>query len=187
MVLFTLRKVAVLIGTMLGLAALTFIITNVAPGDPARLVAGPDATNDMVETIRREYGLDRSLIEQFAIYMGDLLTGDLGRSIVSTRSVIEELARYVPATLELVLVAMTIGILIGVPFGMLSAVYKDRFIDQLTRILSISGVALPAFWFGILLQLFFAVRLELLPVSGRLPLTSLAPSRSHTCSSSTLF
>ena len=74
MVLFTLRKVAVLIGTMLGLAALTFIITNVAPGDPARLVAGPDATNDMVETIRREYGLDRPLIEQFLIYMGDLLT-----------------------------------------------------------------------------------------------------------------
>jgi peptide/nickel transport system permease protein len=160
---------------MLGLAALTFIITNVAPGDPARLVAGPDATNDMVETIRREYGLDRPLIEQFLIYMGDLLTGDLGRSIVSTRSVMEELARYVPATLELVLVAMTLGILIGVPFGMLSAVYKDRFIDQVTRILSISGVALPAFWFGILLQLFFAVRLELLPVSGRLPLTALAP------------
>jgi peptide/nickel transport system permease protein len=175
MVLFTLRKVAVLIGTMLGLAALTFIITNVAPGDPARLVAGPDATNDMVETIRREYGLDRPLIEQFAIYMGDLLTGDLGRSIVSTRSVMEELARYVPATLELVLVAMMLGVLIGVPFGMLSAVYKDRFIDQVTRILSISGVALPAFWFGILLQLFFAVRLELLPVSGRLPLTALSP------------
>src|SRR4051812_26601235 len=175
MVLFTLRKVAVLIGTMLGLAALTFIITNVAPGDPARLVAGPDATNDMVETIRREYGLNRPLIEQFLIYMGDLLTGDLGRSIVSTRSVMEELARYVPATLELVLVAMTLGVLIGVPFGMLSAVYKDRFIDQVTRILSISGVALPAFWFGILLQLFFAVRLELLPVSGRLPLTALAP------------
>lgn len=175
MVLFTLRKVAVLIGTMLGLAALTFIITNVAPGDPARLVAGPDATNDMVETIRREYGLDRPLIEQFLIYMGDLITGDLGRSIVSTRSVMEELTRYVPATLELVLVAMTLGILIGVPFGMLSAVYKDRFIDQVTRILSISGVALPAFWFGILLQLFFAVRLELLPVSGRLPLTALAP------------
>jgi len=87
----------------------------------------------------------------------------------------EELARYVPATLELVLVAMMLGVLIGVPFGMLSAVYKDRFIDQVTRILSISGVALPAFWFGILLQLFFAVRLELLPVSGRLPLTALSP------------
>jgi len=175
MLTFTFRKVAVLVGTMLGLAALTFLITNVAPGDPARLVAGPDATNDMVETIRQEYGLNRPLYEQFAIYMGDLLTGDLGRSIVSTRPVIDELARYVPATLELVLVAMTLGILFGVPFGMLSAVYKDKFLDQVTRIFSISGVALPAFWFGILLQLFFAVRLEWLPVSGQLPLTELPP------------
>ncbi|MDF2811499.1 MAG: D-Ala-D-Ala transporter subunit, partial [Microvirga sp.] len=92
MISFTFRKVAVLIGTMIGLAALTFLITNVAPGDPARLVAGPDATNDMVETIRVEYGLDRPLIEQFAIYMGDLFTGNLGRSIVSTRPVLDELA-----------------------------------------------------------------------------------------------
>ncbi|KAB0266141.1 ABC transporter permease [Microvirga brassicacearum] len=175
MISFTFRKVAVLIGTMIGLAALTFLITNVAPGDPARLVAGPDATNDMVETIRVEYGLDRPLIEQFAIYMGDLFTGNLGRSIVSTRPVLDELARYVPATLELVLVAMALGILVGVPFGMLSAVYRDRWLDQITRILSISGVALPAFWFGILLQLFFAVRLEWLPVSGQLSLTALAP------------
>ncbi|WP_210492721.1 ABC transporter permease [Microvirga antarctica] len=175
MLSLTLRKIAVLIGTMIGLAALTFLITNVAPGDPARLVAGPDATNDMVETIRVEYGLDRPLIEQFGIYMGDLLTGDLGRSIVSTRPVIDDLARYVPATLELVLVAMLLGVLIGVPFGMLSAVYRDKTLDQVTRILSISGVALPAFWFGILLQLFFAVRLEWLPVSGQLPLTSIAP------------
>jgi peptide/nickel transport system permease protein len=175
MLTFTFRKVAVLVGTMLGLAALTFLITNVAPGDPARLVAGPDATNDMVETIRQEYGLNRPLYEQFVIYMGDLLTGDLGRSIVSTRPVIDELARYVPATLELVLVAMTLGILFGVPFGMLSAVYKDKFLDQVTRIFSISGVALPAFWFGILLQLFFAVRLEWLPVSGQLPLTEVPP------------
>jgi peptide/nickel transport system permease protein len=175
MISFTFRKIAVLIGTMIGLAALTFLITNVAPGDPARLVAGPDATNDMVETIRVEYGLDRPLIEQFAIYMGDLFTGDLGRSIVSTRPVIDELARYVPATLELVLVAMTLGVLVGIPLGMLSAVYRDRWLDQLTRILSISGVALPAFWFGILLQLFFAVRLGWLPVSGQLPLSSLSP------------
>jgi peptide/nickel transport system permease protein len=175
MISFTFRKIAVLIGTMIGLAALTFLITNVAPGDPARLVAGPDATNDMVETIRVEYGLDRPLIEQFAIYMGDLFTGDFGRSIVSTRPVLDELIRYVPATLELVLVAMGLGILIGVPFGMLSAVYKDRTLDQVTRILSISGVAVPAFWFGILLQLFFAVHLGWLPVSGRLPLTSVPP------------
>src|SRR5690606_3669274 len=155
MVMFALRKIMVLFGTMLGLAALTFIITNVAPGDPARLVAGPNATSDMVETIRQEYGLDRPLIEQFFIYMGDLLKGDLGRSIITTRPVTDELLRYVPATLELVFAAMTLGIIVGVSFGILSAVYKDRFIDQVTRIFSISGVALPAFWFGILLQLLF--------------------------------
>jgi len=175
MLRFTLKRAAVMLGTMIGLAALMFLITNIAPGDPARLVAGPDATNDMVETIRREYGLDKPLVEQFAIYMRDLLSGNLGRSIISTRPVLQEIGRYLPATIELVLVAMTLGVVIGIPFGVLSAVYKDRAIDQITRILSISGVALPAFWFGILLQLFFAVRLGWLPVSGRLPLTEVPP------------
>ena len=173
---FTLRKLLGLAGTMLGLAILTFVISNVAPGDPARLVAGPDATADMVETVRHEYGLDRPLPVQLAIYLGDLVQGDLGRSIVSTRPVLDELGRYFPATLELVLVAMVLGVGIGVPLGMLSALYRDSWFDHVTRILSISGVALPAFWFGILLQLLFSVHLELLPVSGRLPLTALPPA-----------
>ncbi|MGV8935659.1 MAG: ABC transporter permease [Allorhizobium sp.] len=175
MLTFTLRKLLALIGTMLGIAVLTFVITNVAPGDPARLVAGPNATADMVETIRVEAGLDKPLVEQFFIYMGDLVTGDLGTSIVTTRPVIEELMRYAPATLELVIVAMTLGIVVGVPLGMLSAVYRDGPIDHVTRIFSISGVALPAFWFGILMQLFFSVDLGWLPVSGRLPLITRAP------------
>ncbi|MGU3400648.1 ABC transporter permease [Brucellaceae bacterium D45D] len=175
MLSFILRKLLTVIGTMLGIAVLTFVITNVAPGDPARLVAGPNATEDMVATIRTEYGLDKPLIEQFAIYMKDLVSGDLGTSIVTTRPVIDELMRYAPATLELVLVAMSLGILIGVPLGMLSAVYKDGPLDHVTRIFSISGVALPAFWFGILLQLFFSVDLGWLPVSGRLPLVARPP------------
>ena len=175
MLRFASRKLAAVAGTMLGLAVLTFLITNVAPGDPARLVAGPDATGDMVETVRREYGLDKPLPVQLAIYLGDLVRGDLGRSIVTTRPVLSEIARYFPATLELVLVAMGIGVLVGVPFGVLSALRRDSALDHLTRILSISGVALPAFWFGILLQLLFAVHLEWLPVSGRLPLTESAP------------
>lgn len=175
MLTFTLRKLLALIGTMLGIAVLTFVITNVAPGDPARLVAGPNATADMVETIRVEAGLDKPLVEQFFIYMGDLVTGDLGTSIVTTRPVIQELLRYAPATLELVIVAMTLGIVVGVPLGMLSAVYRDGPIDHVTRIFSISGVALPAFWFGILMQLFFSVDLGWLPVSGRLPLITRPP------------
>lgn len=172
---FTFRKILTLVGTMLGIAALTFLITNVAPGDPARLVAGPNATEDMVDTIRVENGLDKPLYEQFAIYMGDLLTGDLGTSIITTRPVIDELMRYAPATLELVLVAMTLGIMVGVPLGVMSAVYRDSALDHFTRIFSISGVALPAFWFGILLQLLFAVDFGWLPVSGRLPLTMSPP------------
>jgi peptide/nickel transport system permease protein len=175
MLSFTLRKLATLVGTMLGIAALTFLITNVAPGDPARLVAGPNATEDMVETIRVQNGLDKPVLEQFIIYMGDLVQGDLGASIVTTRPVLVELMRYAPATIELVLVAMTLGIVVGVPLGMLSAVYRNSWFDHVTRIFSISGVALPAFWFGILLQLFFAVQLGLLPVSGRLPLVALPP------------
>jgi peptide/nickel transport system permease protein len=175
MLAFAFRKVLTLVGTMIGIAALTFVITNVAPGDPARLVAGPNATEDMVTTIRTEYGLDKSLPEQFVVYMGDLMTGDLGQSIVTTRPVLEEVLRYAPATLELVFVAMAIGIIVGMPLGMLSAVYKDGPIDHVTRIFSISGVALPAFWFGIILQLTFAVDLGWLPVSGRLPLVTRPP------------
>lgn len=160
---------------LLGLLTVMFLITNVAPGDPAKLMAGQNATQDMVETIRREYGLDKSLPEQYAVYIGGVVRGDLGRSIVSTKPVVEELLRYFPATFELVLVAMGLGILIGVPFGMLSAVYRDSWIDHATRIFSVSGVALPAFWFGLLLQLYFAVHLEWLPVSGRLDLVTPPP------------
>src|SRR5690606_3173185 len=103
MLSFTLRKIMTLIFTMTGVAALTFVITNIAPGDPARLVAGPNATEDMVETIRVEYGLDKPVTEQFVVYMGGLMKGDLGQSIVTTRPVMDELLRYAPATLELVL------------------------------------------------------------------------------------
>lgn len=175
MLTFAFRKLVTLVATLIGIAVLTFVITNVAPGDPARLIAGPNATEDMVETIRVQNGLDKPLLQQFVVYMGDLMQGDLGTSIVTTRPVIDELLRYAPATLELVFVAMALGILVGVPLGMLSAVYKDGPLDHVTRIFSISGVALPAFWFGILLQLLFAVELGWLPVSGRLPLVTRPP------------
>ncbi len=175
MLTFTLKKLLTLTGTMLGVAILTFLITNVAPGDPARLVAGPNATEDMVETIRVENGLDKPLIVQLGVYLGNMAQGDLGTSIISTRPVLEELWRHTPATLELVFVAMGLGIVFGVGLGVLSAVWRDGWFDQVVRVFSISGVALPAFWFGILLQLYFAVQLGWLPVSGRFPLVMSPP------------
>jgi peptide/nickel transport system permease protein len=165
-----------LFGVMLfGLISITFTVANIAPSDPAALAAGPDATRDMIETVRREYGLDRPLYEQFYRYVTDLLDFNLGRSIRTARPVAEELVRYFPATFELVLVAMLLGAGLGVPLGMLSAVHKDGWIDHATRIFAVSGVALPAFWFGLLLQFLFAAQFNLLPTSGRLSLMTIPP------------
>lgn len=175
MILYIARRLLLLVVMLLGLAVITFVITNIAPGDPARLIAGPNATEDMVETVRRLNGLDRPVDEQFVIYMKGLLQGNLGRSMVSTRPVLDEIARYFPATLELVLVAMGFGIVVGVTCGMASAFLRDSWFDHVVRIASVSGVALPAFWFGILLQFFFAVKLGWLPISGRLGLLTVPP------------
>ena len=153
---------------LFGLVCLTFVISNVAPSDPAALAAGPDAGRSQIEQVRRDYGLDRPLHEQFARYVGDLARGDFGRSIATSRSVGTDIARYFPATLELVILAMMMGVLLGVPLGVLSALRKDGPADQATRLFAVSGIALPPFWFGLLLQLAFATWLGLLPTSGRL-------------------
>jgi peptide/nickel transport system permease protein len=165
---YLLRRIG-LAGLMLfGLVCLTFVISNVAPSDPAALAAGPDAGRSQIEQARRDYGLDKPLPEQFLRYLTDLAQGDFGRSIATGRSVGTDLARYFPATLELVILAMALGVLLGVPLGVFSALRKDGPADQATRIFAVSGIALPPFWFGLLLQLAFATWLGLLPTSGRL-------------------
>jgi peptide/nickel transport system permease protein len=175
MVLFLLSRLG-LTGVMLaGLVAITFVISNVAPADPAALAAGPDATRDMVETVRKEYGLDRPLPEQFVRYVGGLLVGNFGRSVATGHMVSDDLARFFPATFELVTVSMALAILIGVPLGMLAAVRRNSWLDHATRIAAVSGIALPAFWFGLLLQLLFAVQLGWLPTSGRLEVGTAVP------------
>jgi len=165
---YILRRIG-LAGLMLfGLVCLTFVISNIAPSDPAALAAGPDAGRSQIEQARRDYGLDKPLPEQFLRYVTELSRGDFGRSIATGRSVGSDLARYFPATLELVMLAMLMGVLFGVPLGVISALRKDGWADHTTRIFAVSGIALPPFWFGLLLQLAFAAWLGLLPTSGRL-------------------
>ncbi len=165
---YILRRIG-LAGLMLfGLVCLTFVISNIAPSDPAALAAGPDAGRSQIEQVRRDYGLDKPLHEQFMRYVTDLVRGDFGRSIATGRPVATDLARYFPATLELVILAMLMGVLLGVPLGVFAALRKDGPADHLTRIFAVSGIALPPFWFGLLLQLAFAAWLGLLPTSGRL-------------------
>jgi peptide/nickel transport system permease protein len=160
---------------LFGLLCMTFAISNIAPGDPAALAAGPNATREMVETLRREYGLDRPLPEQFAIYVSGVFRGDLGRSISTTRTVTEELATHLPNTVELVLAAITLGTVGGIGLGVIAAIRRDGWVDHLIRLFAVSGVALPMFWFGLLAQLLFAVRLGWLPVSGRLGMMTDVP------------
>lgn len=168
MLVYLLRRIA-LAGLMLfGLVCLTFAIANVAPSDPAALAAGPDAGRSQIEQVRRDYGLDKPLPEQFLRYVSDLVQGEFGRSVATGRSVGRDLARYFPATLELCLVAMAIGLIAGISLGMLSALFKDKWLDHATRIFAVSGIALPPFWFGLLLQLGFAAWLGWLPTSGRI-------------------
>lgn len=168
MLAYVLRRIG-LAGLMLfGLVCLTFVISNVAPSDPAALAAGPDAGRSQIEQARRDYGLDRPLHEQFLRYVGDLAEGNFGRSVATGREVGRDLATYFPATLELVILAMALGVLLGVPLGVISALRKDGAVDHATRIFAVSGIALPPFWFGLLLQLAFATWLGLLPTSGRI-------------------
>jgi peptide/nickel transport system permease protein len=129
----------------------------------------------MVETIRVKYGLDRPLPVQFVRYLRGLLGGDLGQSLRSRNAVLDDLVRYFPNTFELVTLSLLLAVAVGVPLGMLSAVNKDGWVDHLARVLSVSGVAIPAFWLGLMLQLLIALHLGLLPLGGRLRLTTPPP------------
>ena len=160
---------------LFGLLCLTFAIARVVPGDPARLAAGPDANEDMVETLRAKYGLDQPVPVQFVRYLRGVLVGDLGQSLRSRNAVADDLLRYFPNTFELVSLSLLLAVALGIPLGMLSAVYKDTWVDHTARIVSVSGVALPAFWLGLMLQLVIALHLGLLPLGGRLPLTASPP------------
>ncbi len=165
-----------LLGLMLfGLLCITFAISHVVPGDPARLAAGPDATAAMVETIRAEYGLDRPLAVQFARYVRGIAAGDLGRSLRTRETVRADLLRYLPNTLELVGGAMLLAVGLGIPLGVLSAVRRGTWVDHLTRVASVSGVAIPAFWLGLMLQLLLGLSWRVLPLGGRLGLMSAPP------------
>jgi peptide/nickel transport system permease protein len=172
---YILRRLLLIVPTLFGVSLLTFALSRIVPGDPARLAAGAQATPEMYAQIRQEFGLDLPLPVQYWNYLTGIVQGDWGRSILSRRPVVEDLRVYWPATLELVLVAMTIAVVIGVPLGVIAAVRADRPADQVSRLVALIGVSLPAFWLAILLQLFFGLRLGWFPISGRLASLMEAP------------
>ncbi|WP_144185413.1 ABC transporter permease [Elioraea rosea] len=154
--------------TLLGLLAVTFFIGRVVPIDPVLAVVGDQAPRDVYEAVRRELGLDQPLWTQFAIYVGQVLRGDFGTSLVTNRPVTEDIARVFPATLELATLATIIGVALGVPMGIAGAVWQDRWPDQIVRVIGLVGYSVPIFWLGIVGLLVFYGILGWVEGPGRL-------------------
>jgi ABC-type dipeptide/oligopeptide/nickel transport system permease component len=176
MAAYLVRRLGFVLLVLLGVTILTFFLARVVPSDPARLLAGPRASREAVEDIRRARGLDRPLWEQYTRYMGALAEGDLGTSLVTRRPVTRDLATFVPATLELVLYSLVVGSLLGLVVGVSSAIRPGSAVDVGGRFVAIGGLSLPNFWVALLLQFAFFSLLGILPFGGRLDTGVLPPA-----------
>jgi len=166
--LFTyfLKRLLGLIPTLLIVAVIVFLFVHMLPGDPARIIAGPEADASVIELVREELGLNRPLWSQFLHYMGNIFQGDFGTSLVSKRPVTEEIASRFMPTLLLTLASMAWATLFGLVIGIVAAVWRNRWPDTLSMIIAVSGISFPAFALGMLLMQVFSVELGWLPTVG---------------------
>ena len=154
--------------TFLGLLLVTFIIARVVPIDPTTSILGERATAEQIASLRVELGLDKPLWQQFLIYVRDALQGDLGTSLNTGNPVIEDIARVFPATLELATLATIMGVIAGVPAGVIAATRPGSWFDQILRIVGLVGYSMPVFWLGLMGLLLFYGQLEWVSGPGRL-------------------
>ncbi|WP_158969587.1 ABC transporter permease [Chachezhania sediminis] len=165
------RKAASVLGTVaitfLGLLFVTFLIGRVVPVDPVLSVVGDRATQAQYDAAYRALGLDKSLIEQFWIWLTKVFQGDLGTSNLTTRPITQDIARVFPATLELATVSIIIGTVVGIPLGVWSAVRQGRPIDHIVRVIGLVGYSAPVFWLGLMGLLLFYFKLDLISGPGR--------------------
>jgi peptide/nickel transport system permease protein len=165
---YTGRRILQIIPVLLGVSLVVFFMVRAIPGDPAQIMLGQQATQEQVQQIRENMGLDKPIFVQYGLFLKDALRGDLGDSIVTGRPVTTELLTRLPATLELTAFAMLIAILVGVPVGVISAVRQYSLLDKSTSVLALTGISMPIFWLAMILVVIFGVNLELLPFPGRL-------------------
>lgn len=160
--------VATVFLTFLGLLAITFFIGRVIPIDPVLAVVGDRASNEVYAAARTAMGLDQPLVVQFFHYVVNVFSGDLGQSVSTGRSVVEDLSRFFPATLEMATIGIIIGVTLGVPLGVIAASRQGSVIDQIIRVVGLLGYSMPAFWLGLVGLALFYARLRWVGGPGRL-------------------
>lgn len=170
---YILKRILVSLIVLFGVVTITFFISRVLPSNPESKWAGPRATQEQLEKARTDLGLDKPLLVQYTIYIGQLLKGDLGVSLNNKQPITSELKQYIPATFELVILAFILAVLIGIPLGIYSAKKKDKALDHISRIFSIGAISLPTFWVALFLQLLFYKTLQILPIGGQLSMESI--------------
>jgi dipeptide transport system permease protein len=169
MLRFILTRLSLVIPTFIGMTLLAFLMIRLVPGDPIETLAGERGIDPARHAaLVKEYGLDRPVLVQYAIYIGRVLQGDLGKSMITQAPVLEEFSALFPATIELALCAIVFALLVGIPAGMLAAVRRNSVFDHGVMGISLTGYSMPIFWWGLLLILLFSVQLGWTPVSGRI-------------------
>jgi ABC-type dipeptide/oligopeptide/nickel transport system permease component len=164
---YIIRRLLQMIPITLGILTLIFSLIHLIPGDPAVQIAGEGARPQDIENVRKALGLDQPLWKQYVTYLKNLAKGDLGRSFRTGESVAEEIKVRYPATMQLAFGAMLVALLVAFPLGVISAIYRNSWIDNVARFFALIGVSMPSFWFGPLLIIAFAINREWFPVSGR--------------------
>lgn len=177
MLAFAGRRFVALLLLLLGISFVAFCLTNLVPGDPAAANLGIQAAADpaAVEAFHERYGLDRPLPEQYLTYLWKLLHGDLGTSITTQAPVSRDLETFIPATIELALLAVFVGVVVGVTLGVFAALHRNRPIDHALRVTSLAGVSMPTFWIALIALYVFFFRLGWFPGGGRLEPGATAP------------
>jgi len=163
---YIIQRVLQLVPVIIGISIVTFLMMMLIPGDPVLLMLGQHITPQTAENVRHGLGLDQPMLTRYAHYMWNALHGDLGRSYIQHQAVSQMLADKIPVTFRLTMVAMVIAVTFGVLIGILSAVKQYSFLDTFATLFALTGVSVPTFWLGMMLQLLFGVILHILPVSG---------------------
>lgn len=173
---YVIKRILMMIPVLIGVSFLVFLILAVSPGDPTRMILGQQASEEAIAAMREELGLNNNLFVRYFDYMADVLQGDFGVSWKTKLEVLPQVLGYFPNTLILSLAGILVAMLIGVPIGILSAKKQYTWIDNVTTVLGLIGVAMPNFWFGLLLVMLFSVTLGWLPSSGMGEGVALLPS-----------